>query len=148
MWRFAIVTLVACTEHGQTPPGVDATGPTPSETAAFVPLICISGSPDTPNNPNPNCVLNHIPLDVGSEVSFTVQVLGSGVVFPDMTFIAGQAGLVIINPKVVINGIATGPATVVDLAPGGLDTLPSFTVVGAQVISGMSLRFDSISTQP
>jgi hypothetical protein len=148
MRRLVLVTLVACSEHGQTPPGVDAPGLTPSETPRFVPQICTSGSPDVPGAPNPNCLLNRIPLDVGAEVTFTVQALASGVAFPDMTFRAGEAGLVAVNPKVVINGIATGPETVIDLPPGASASLPSFAIPDAQVVGGMSLRFDSINTQP
>jgi hypothetical protein len=145
MWRFAILSLVACTEHGQLPPGGDA--PTPVETPLFAPTVCTGGEPDAPGLPNPNCLVNRISLEGGSEAIFTVQVLGSSVVFPDLTFLAGQAGLVIVNPKVVIGGVATGPSIVVDLEAGAAQTLPSFAVVGAQVISGMALRFDAIGPQ-
>lgn len=149
MWRLLLVTLVACSEHGQTPPGVDAPGLTPSETPRFVPQICTSGSPDVPGAPNPNCLVNRIPLvDVGAEVTFTVQALASGMVVPDMTLLAGEAGLVAVNPKVVINGVATGPETVIDLPPGGSESLPTFAVPDTLLADGMSLRFDSISTQP
>lgn len=146
MWRLAILALAACTEHGQTPPGADAQL-SPFETPLFAPSVCTNGEPDAPGLPNPNCPVNHIGLSVGSDASFTIQLSPSGVVFPDLTFTAGQAGLVIINPKVVIGGIATGPMTVLDLDAGTSETLPPIAVDG-QVISGMALRFDSISTQP
>lgn len=150
MWRFAILALVACTEHGQTPPGGDTPEPSPFETARFQPQVCTSGEPDAPGAPNPSCLVNQIPLEVvpGAEVRFTVQALGSGLVFAAFTFAAGPDGLVIDHAKIAISGGDTEIATEVELAAGETLTLPTFTIVGAQVISGMSLKFDSIGPQP
>lgn len=157
MWRFAFLTLlVACTEHGQTPPGQepppgqDPPRPGSFETPRFAPTVCTSGLPDSPGAPNPNCLSNRIPLEdavPGASVTFTLQSLGSGLFITDLTFFSGPEGLVIVNAQVLVSG-ATTIATELELGPVDAVTLPALAIVDSQVISGMAFRFDSISTQP
>ncbi len=51
------------------------------ETTPFLAQMCISGLPDDPAAPNPNCPVNKISLDAigatGSEIRFVVQSLGA-----------------------------------------------------------------------
>jgi hypothetical protein len=141
MWRLAILTLVACTEHGQVPPGSDAEL-NPGQTDLFVPELCTSGSPG-----DLGCPINHISLVVGSDAAFTVRPLLTGLMFPDLTFTAGQAGLVIVNPTIVIGTEQLGPLTVIDLQAAETETLEPITILDAQPTDSMSLRFDSIGVQ-
>jgi hypothetical protein len=152
MWRFAILTLVACTEHGQTPPGGgDASVPgEPRSLGPFAPQICSGGTPG-----DSSCPFNSIGLDEvgapGSSMEFLVQPIVGGLSFVDVALFAGQGGLHVEHPQILAgndgNFTSTGDTylgVTVDLRPGASETLPSIEAAGVSPVALLVLRFDAI----
>lgn len=72
------------------------------ETAPFLAALCISGLPDDPAAPNPNCPINKIALDslgvAGAEIRFVVQNLSPGLYMTNLKLVPGAAGVFIDHP--------------------------------------------------
>jgi hypothetical protein len=72
--------------------------------------ICTSGLPDEPGNPNPNCLVNNVPLDAvgdgatGARISFVVQALSSGLYMTNLKVTPGPSGVLIEHPLFVAFG--------------------------------------------
>lgn len=75
------------------------------ETTQFLVQVCTSGLPDAPGAPNPNCLVNKIPLGdigaTGAEVHFVVQSLGSGLYMTNLRLVPGVDGAFIEHPLFV-----------------------------------------------
>jgi hypothetical protein len=155
MWRIAILSLVGCGGHGSTPAIPD--GATELETARFTPQLCTSGLPDDPpNNPNPNCPVNVLPMDElgasGARMGFVATALGSGLFVDDLTFTAGIEGLHIEHPQLLRwpAGARTPvvldpfPGLVIDLPSGSSEPLDPASVVGFVSTDQLSFRFDAV----
>ncbi len=89
---------VAAGSTGEEPPTL--------ETTQFLVQVCTSGLPDAPPGaPNPNCLVNKIPLDdigaTGAEVHFVVQSLGSGLYMTNLRLVPGVDGAFIEHPLFV-----------------------------------------------
>jgi len=95
--------------------GDNGGGPDPRLQTAPQPVsICNSGLPDDPPaNPNPNCPVNTIQLDMvgdgvpGASIKFVVQALGSGLYFTELKLVPGTTGAFIEHPLVVAYGERT-----------------------------------------
>ena len=88
---------VAAGSTGEEPPTL--------ETTQFLVQVCTSGLPDAPGAPNPNCLVNKIPLTdigaTGAEVQFVVQSLGSGLYMTNLRLVPGTDGAFIEHPLFV-----------------------------------------------
>lgn len=73
------------------------------ETTPFLVQLCISGLPDDPAAPNPNCPVNKIALDTiggtGAAIHFVAQALGTtGVYMTNLKLVPGAEGVFIDHP--------------------------------------------------
>lgn len=72
--------------------------------------ICTGGLPDEPAAPNPNCLVNNVPLDAvgagvpGGRISFVVQALSSGLYITNLKLVPGSNGAFIEHPLFVAFG--------------------------------------------
>lgn len=75
------------------------------ETSQFLVQVCTSGLPDAPGAPNPNCLVNKVPLTdigaTGAEIHFVVQSLGSGLYMTNLRLVPGADGAFIEHPLFV-----------------------------------------------
>lgn len=75
------------------------------ETSQFLVQVCTSGLPDAPGAPNPNCLVNKVPLTdigaTGAEIHFVVQSLGSGLYMTNLRLVPGTDGAFIEHPLFV-----------------------------------------------
>lgn len=124
------------------------------ETDQFLVSVCTGGLPDAPGAPNPNCLVNHIPLGTigatNAEIQFVVQQLTSGtsMYLTNLRLVPGAEGAMIEHPLFV-----SWPA---DGSPPKADTIDRFFNVkmnlmasatsDEQLIAGGTAAFVGFST--
>jgi hypothetical protein len=120
------------------------------QTEPLILSICTGGLPDEPAAPNPNCLVNNVPLDTvgdglpGAKISFVVQSLQSGLYFTNIRLIPGTGGAFIEHPLFVSQGVGAPRENcdTVDEATGAVicpDTIDRFFNVKLNLMEGAPL---------
>ncbi|MEO8702867.1 MAG: hypothetical protein ABI867_22675 [Kofleriaceae bacterium] len=122
-------------------------GTTLIQTEPILVSICTGGLPDEPAAPNPNCLVNTIPLDTvgdgvpGGKISFVVQSLSAGLYMTNIKATPGTGGIFIEHPLFVSygDGAPRTDCDTTDEATGSVicaDTLDRFFNVKMNLMEG------------